>query len=76
MVQIVKTDRKERIIIMKKVTILKPEDVVGYIADAFCVTKNKVHVRCFMESRGYGLCEHDEPTFQIEVVEEKEDEKK
>lgn len=55
---------------MKKITILKPEDVVGYIADAFCVKPEKVHVRRFVETKGYGLGEHDESTFQIEVEED------
>ena len=54
---------------MNRITILKPEDVVGYIADAFCVSKDKVHIRRYMETKGYGLGEHDEPTFQIEVEE-------
>ena len=57
---------------MEKIIILKPEDVVRYIADAFCVKSDKVHVRRYMETKGYGLGEHDEPTFQIEVEEEKQ----
>ena len=54
---------------MEKITILKPEDVIGYIADAFCVQPDKVHIRRHMETKGYGLGEHDEPTFEIEVEE-------
>jgi len=56
---------------MKKITILKPDDVAECIADAFCVSKDKVHIRRYMETKGYGLGEHDEPTFQVEVEEEK-----
>ena len=56
---------------MEKITILKPEDVVNYIADAFCVKPEKVHVRKYMVTRGYGRGEHEEPTFQIEVEEDR-----
>ena len=56
---------------MKKLTILEPDDVARYIADAFCVSKDNVYIKTFMETKGYGLGEHDEPTFRIEVEEEK-----
>lgn len=55
---------------MEKITILKPEDVRKCIADAFHVKHEKVHIRRFMETKGYGMGEHDEPTFQIEIEEE------
>ena len=55
---------------MKKITILEPDDVAGYIADAFCVQKEDVHIIKYTETKGYGLGEHIEATFRIEVVEE------
>ena len=52
---------------MKNITILNPEDVAKIIAKHFAVDETKVHVKTYMETKGYGMGEHDEPTFEIEV---------
>lgn len=50
---------------MKKITIIKAEDVVEHIAKVFNVPKEKVHIRILYPC--ISIVGNDEPTFQIEV---------
>ena len=52
---------------MRRITILKSNDVAKYIAEAFHVPVEKVHIRRYLERKGYGYGEHDEPEFHIEI---------
>ena len=52
---------------MKTVYTLDKNDIKMLVAEKYDVNPKQVNVRCFMNTIGYGMDEHDEPTVEVEI---------
>ena len=52
--------------------VLTQEDIVKIVAERYNTDQSNVWVRCFTATVGYGLGEHNEPTFEV-VVNQKDE---
>ena len=54
--------------------ILTPKDIRKMVAKKFEVEEKDVWVHCFTDTVGYGMGEHQEPTFEVMITKDIEQE--